>query len=81
MIYMWNNMVNKTKNKVKIFMQNKNNRTIATIALIIVCFFAFNLSGLLSNVFTSLANLFTNVDGEIKELVIESEGYDTEGGS
>ena len=81
MIYMWNNMVNKTKNKVKIFMQNKNNRTIATIALIIVCFFAFNLSGLLNNVFTSLANLFTNVDGEIKELVIESEGYDTEGGS
>ena len=81
MIYMWNNMVNKTKNKVKIFMQNKNNRTIVTIALIIVCFFAFNLSGLLSNVFTSLANLFTNVDGEIKELVIESEGYDTEGGS
>lgn len=81
MIYMWNNMVNKTKNKVKIFMQNKNNRTIATIALIIVCFFAFNLSGLLSNIFTSITNL-TNELGEMKKIVLQSPGYEgQEGGS
>ena len=81
MIYMWNNMVNKTKNKVKIFMQNKNNRTIATIALIVACFFAFNLGGLLSNVFTSITNL-TNELGEMKKIVLQSPGYEgQEGGS
>ena len=81
MIYMWNNMVNKTKNKVKIFMQNKNNRTIATIALIVACFFVFNLGGLLSNVFTSITNL-TNELGEMKKIVLQSPGYEgQEGGS
>ena len=78
---MFSNILSRIKEKIQKINKKVNLKNIAVITIIIVCFFAFNLSGLLNNVFTSLANLFTNVDGEIKELVIESEGYDTEGGS
>ena len=78
---MFNNILSKIKENMQKINKKINLKNIAVITIIIVCFFAFNLSGLLNNVFTSLANLFTNVDGEIKELVIESEKYDIEGGS
>ena len=78
---MFNNILSKIKENMQKINKKINLKNIAVIALIVMCFFVFNLGDLLNNVFTSLANLFTNVDGEIKELVIESEGYDTEGGS
>ena len=46
------------------------------VVLFTICFFAFNLGGVLKNVWTSLSNLFSNVDGEVKQLVIKSSGYD-----
>ena len=56
---MFNNILSKIKENMQKINKKINLKNIAVITIIIVCFFAFNLSGLLNNVFTSLANLFT----------------------
>ena len=64
------------KNIIK---QLKNKQTKCVIILLILftlCFFLFDLGGLLGHIFTSISNLFSNVDGETKQVIIKSDGYD-----
>ena len=78
---MFNNILSKIKEKIQKINKKVNLKNIAVIALIVACFFAFNLGGLLSNVFTSITNL-TNELGEMKKIVLQSPGYEgQEGGS
>ena len=67
------------KNYVEKIILNKENKkytVIAAIAIFTICFFVFDLSGLLGRLFTSIGSLFSNVDGEVKQVVIKSDGYD-----
>ena len=68
-------MIKKYIGKVKNY-YNKKVIITGAIVLFTLCFFMFDLGGLLSRVLTNVGNLFSNVDGEIKQVVIKSDGYD-----
>ena len=73
-------MIIKYKEKINKGLNNIENRKYLItylIGLFTICFFIFDLGGLLNKAFTSLANLFSNVDGEIKQVIIQEDGYDS----
>ena len=72
-------MIKNYVEKIKKFILNKENKkytVIGAIVIFTICFFVFDLGGLLGRVFTSIGSLFSNVDGEVKQVVIKSDGYD-----
>ena len=78
---MIDNYMKKIKNML-IDKRNKKYIVTGVIMLFTICFFTFDLGGLLNRLFTSISNLFSNVDGEVKQVVIKGDGYDEEvGGS
>ena len=72
---MSNNILSKTKEKIQKINKKVNLKNIAVIALIVACFFAFNLGGMLTKVLTSITSIFSN-ETEIKTVEITSDGYE-----
>ena len=54
----------------------KKYKVVTLLIIFTVCFFLFDLDGILDKTFTSISNLFSNVDGEIKQVTIKTNSYD-----
>ena len=63
-------------NFIKNISINKKYITIIAVTIFTICFFLFDLGGLLGRILISIGNLISNVDGEVKQIVIKSDGYD-----
>ena len=70
-----------SQEKTKVLMRsNKKYFMSGMIVIFTICFFVFDLGGLVKNAWTNLSHVFSNVEGEVKKVVIKSTGYDNQTG-
>ena len=75
-------IIAETKNKLstdnvqELMRANKRYFMLGLVVLFTICFYAFNLGGLLKNVWTNLMGL-SDYTEEVKSVVIKSDGYDS----